>query len=167
MLPLLVLLLGLASYAAVRWQAWRSLTIELFREGGVTLDTAAPDRTTMLRTLIQIDGDVLVIVGGEEPTADLLVQHRERVDRWYEENRTVVRQSIGSLRTLMAGMSLGGSAASGWSTFQSVGGSVGAAAGVGLAAVLLPILRAGLGWLASWFVRQRVKGWLGPAAIGR
>ena len=167
MFPLLGLLLPLGLfllYGGRRWSAWRSLTSQLFEEGGAAIDTDAPAEGTSLRTLIQIDGDVLVIVRGELPTADLLAEHRKRVERWYEENRTVVRQTVGSLRMVTDGLSLVAAAGSGWSTFEAFEGSLLSALGPVVAAGVFPTLRIALRWVASSILRRRAGAWLG--AVG-
>lgn len=168
MRPLLALVpLGLVLvYGGRRWNAWRSLTSQLFEQGGAAIDTSAPTEGSSLRTLIQIDGDVLVIVRGALPTADLLAEHRRRVEGWYEENRRVVRQTVGSLRMTADGLSLVVAAGSGWTTFEAFEGSLLSALGPAVGAGMFPTLRIALRWVASAVLRRRAGVWLGADGGG-
>lgn len=157
-------------YGAWRWNAWRALTGQLFRQGGAAIDTGAPSEGMWLRTLIQVDGDVLVIIHGRPPTADLLRRHQARVERWYERNRRVVRQSVGSLKAVTDGLSVAAAAESGWSTVQAlegvIGGVIGGALGLVAGTAAFGIVRLVLRWVASALLRRRVDAWLGVAGNG-
>ena len=161
-----LLLVGLALHPVRSWRAWRSLTVELFEDGGATIDTTAAEETTRLRTVIQPDGDVLVIVQGDEPSTDLVATHRAQVERWYEDNRKALRRSLDPLRAMMAAVSAAGATASGWSTFDALEGGTGAVAGLVAGAVVAPLLRLGIGALVAGIVRRRVARWLGPVGLG-
>lgn len=153
-------------YGGWRWNAWRALTRQLFRKGGAAIDTDAPSEGMWLRTLIQVDGDVLVIIQGQLPTADLLRRHQQRVERWYEQNRKVVRQSVGSLKAVTDGLSLVAAAESGWSTTQAVAGVAGGALGLLAATSAFGISRLLLRWVVSALLRRRVDTWVGTARGG-
>jgi hypothetical protein len=159
-------LLGVILHPLRWWRAWRSLAGQLFLEGGVAIDTppAAEGQPIDLRTLIQPDGDVLVLVrDGWEPDAGRIADHLGRVARWYDESRTVVLQSAGALRAVVMGVSVGAAGGSGWTTLDRLDGITGLAAALGVSAGLFGALRLGLGRLGSILLRRRIDRWLGGA----
>ncbi len=162
-----LLLADLALHPLRWWKAWRSLAGELFKQGGVAIDTppAGEREPVALRTVIQPDGDVLVLVR-EAPVPDdqLLAEHRRRVDRWYQGNRDAVHQAAGALRAMVSTLSLGSAAASGWAAFERASGFPGVLLGLVLPCVVFPVAKLGLGRLASTFLRRRMDRWLGGAS---
>ena len=152
------------------WRAWRSLADELFREGGATIDSTAggghdgEQGDIVLRTLIQPDGDVLVLVrAGPLLDDELLAGHRRRVEEWYEGNRTAVHQAAGALRALVATGSLAAAGASGWGVTEPVAldGAGRALAGLAVSAVVLPCARYALSRSAERLLRSQINRWLG------
>lgn len=96
-----ILLGGVVAHPVRQWRAWRDLAVELFREGGATIDTPPAPEHQPIRasTVIQADGDVLVFV--EEGTLEdheLLATHAQRVGEWYARSRGTVRQAAVALR---------------------------------------------------------------------
>lgn len=163
----LLVLAGLALHPLRWWKAWRSLAAELFRQGGVTIDTPAADEgePIALRTVIQPDGDVLVLVReGPVPDDELLIEHRDRVDRWYQGNRHAVHQAAGALRAVVSSLSLASAAASGWAGSQRASGLTAVLLGFVVPCVVFPVAKRGLGTLASLFLRRRMDRWLGGAS---
>jgi len=77
-------------------RSWRSLIVGFLVEGGATIDTppAAEGEPIGARTLIQPDGDVVVIVARASLRDEaLLAEHRRQVAQWYDRSRDAVRRA--------------------------------------------------------------------------
>lgn len=163
----LLLLLAVLRHPVRQWTAWRDLA-GLLGDGGVTIDTPpAPEGHPIgARTVIQADGDVLVIVAEATLRDDvLLCEHARRVDEWYERSRGAVARGALALRALIATVSTAISAPGGWSTFRRLGGLAGVLGGAFAFLTLLVLVGWLLGRLASVLLRRRMKGWLGGGGL--
>jgi len=153
-----------------QWRSWRSLTAGFLREGGATITTssAAEATTVVARTVIQPDGDVLVMVNlGFLHAEVLLAQHSRQVAEWFDRSRASMRQATLALQALALSVSGGAAAESWWSVYRRLHGIAGGVTGLVASAVAFPLVHLLIGRLASVVVRRQVDRWLGGAgAIG-
>lgn len=160
-LPLLVEVLR---HPVRGWVGWRTMAVELFRQGGMTLDTPASRRADLIgaRTLIQPDGDVVVIVDDVSLLDDdLLRRHRQLVGAWYERSKTTMRQVEVSLRALIFAVAAVVAVASGWFTSGVVDGILRLPIGAAVSRVVFPVLRLAARNLVYGLVRRRMDTWVG------
>ena len=118
------LLLGILRHPGAWWTTWRNLAVELFKDGGATVETMTPppDEHIAARTIIQPDGDVLVFFSEEHmDDTELLLRHRRQVGEWYARSRAATEQAVVALRTAISAASAGSSAWAGWSVVSAAG----------------------------------------------
>jgi len=162
----LLLVLDLVLHPVRQWRSWRSLTAGLLGDGGATITTssAAEVKTVVARTVIQPDGDVLVMVDPGFLHADvLLAQHGRQVAEWFDRSRASMRQATLTLQALSLGASGGAGAESWWSVYSRVHGIGGGVLGLAASGAIAPLVHMLFGRLASAVVRHRVDRWLGGA----
>lgn len=164
----LCLILDLIFHARAHWRSWRKLAKALFNEGGATIDTPSLPGLAPLRTLIQADGDVLVIVHQDDPLdEEVLRRHGQRVDDWYTQVRAALRRAEVMLEAVAAPISSIPSAWSGWRAWGA-GPADGITAVVPAAVasvVVFFIVRKVVGWVAYALLKTRIDKWLGGAGI--
>lgn len=144
-----------------QWERWRDLAVELFRDGGATIDTppAAEHQPIAASTVIQADGDVLVFVD-DAALADeaLLDLHRRRVAEWYEQSRATVRQGVVAARA--AAFTISGAVA-------ATGGLItDALVNRALALVVFPTLLTAGGWVGGLVVHAVLQRRIGRVLRG-
>lgn len=152
----LVLFGRVVAHPRRHWSRWHALVRDLFGCGGVTIDTppAGGDEVIWVRTVIQPDGDVLVLVHEDHVTDDVvLAMHQQRVSHWYEEGQATVRQALVTLRVLIWGLSATAAASLGSVTSSLVRWEVGLLVG----GALLPFLRWLFGFLANDLLQGRIE----------
>jgi len=163
----LLVLLGVLCHPSRHWKAWRGLA-HLLGAGGATIDTppAAEDDPISARTVIQPDGDVIVIVDPQALLDDQLVEeHLRRVADWYGRGRGAVHDGLAALRALIAAVSGTLGMSSGWYAFRREGGLSGGLLGVVVFAVLPLFVGWLLGRIISSVVQRKMKGWLGGGGL--
>jgi len=163
----LVLLVGVVLHPVRQWKSWHSVTAGFLHDGGATIDTppAGTDHPIGVRTVIQPDGDVLVIID-ENCLHDgaLLGEHSRRVAEWYEASREVTRRAVVTVRALILAASGGLAVASGRASFAGVHGLTGSAIRLAISAVTIPLVGLILSRLASFVLRRRIHQWLAEVA---
>lgn len=161
-----LLLLGGVMAAPIRqWKDWRDVAVEFLGEGGAMITTPPVDhenQPVLARTIVQPDGDVLVIVDRAALIdASVLTAHQHRVDEWYRRRTVVVRQAAIAFKALAIAIGAVMALPAGWVTGQRLGWA------------LAPVVISGLSWpigrLLRWPVRalagRRIKRMLGQVAF--
>lgn len=147
-----------------QWSSWHTLVRDLFAAGGVTITTppAEGNEPIYAKTVIQPDGDVLVLVHGAHVTdADVLATHQQRVSQWYVQARTTVHQVVATLRVMVWTVSVAAAA-----TFDSItAAAVRWQVGLLVAGVFLPVARWLLGRLAKNLLKARIDRVLHGAGV--
>lgn len=160
----LLLLGGVLAHPAQQWRRWRDLALELFRDGGATIDTPPAEEHARIgaSTVIQADGDVLVFVDEASLLDETpLETHRQRVAEWYERSRATVRQAAVVVRALALAVSGVVATAGGMVT----GGVVGRLAGLAVFGTLLMVGGRLFGLVASTVLRRRIDRVLRRAGV--
>ncbi len=163
----LPLLLDLIRHPVRRWGGWHTMAVELFGKGGMTIDTPATRDNDLIgfRTLIQPDGDVVVIVDDASLLdEDLLRRHRQLVTAWYERSTTMLRQVEVSLRAIITAVAVVVAVTLGLIGSEILAnGILRLALSALISGVAFPLLRFGAKSLAYALVRRRMDAWVGGA----
>lgn len=155
---------GVLAHPVRQWRSWHGLARDLFGYGGVTIDTPPAEgdeeklakTAVQARTVIQPDGDVLVLVRVDDddrlPDGPVLAAHQQRVGEWYEQGREIVGQAVVTLRVLIGTLSLVAATTLGSFTWSMVSWQ----AGLVVLGAAVPLGRWLLGRLARGLLQGRI-----------
>ena len=165
------LVLDLVRHPRQRIGGWQTMAVQLFRKGGMTIDTPAVRDGSLIgiRTLIQPDGDVVVIVDdASHLDEDLLRRHRQLVTSWYERSRTTLQQVAVTLSASISAVAGVVALATGLLGSDAVAnGIIRLVIGPVITGVAYPFIRLGVRRLVYALVRRRMDHWVGGAGAVR